>query len=684
MRSIILFLLASVACTWVLASGGPQPDYALNIAIDVPASRLVGTARIDLAPGAEVPVDFGNLRVLSLTNARLRSVRDPEGIESVVLHAEGPVAIRYEAIYPDPEGDVIDRDKIVLRDVWYPVFEGTYRHRLTATLPSDFLAFSEADTVHRTVTGEEATYSFELPYPQRDWDGITFAASRQWVSRYSRYRDVGLSVHLLPGNAPRLDEFIRLAQRNLQRLEALLGDYPFKRLAIVENPLPVKYSLSMPTYILLSQKSVASSVPEDNALHHEIAHQWIGNAVLGAYEGGNWVEGLTSYLSDHLEGETMGIAWERRQRMMAAYQGHVADRAPVPIAEFETGSDRPSRIIGYAKTAILFHMLRRAVGNEAFFEILRDFVRENLHGIASWTDIRKKFERATTTDLGWFFDYWVDGAAIPELDFERVNASPAGRRYDLSFTITRKAPVLPLEVPVAIYFENGRRESFSARISTERNDFQCSLEERPVRVVLDEDYDIFRRLTPAEMPPTINTLLTRPQVNVVASPAEEARFSKLIEAFEGAVPPLAPESGNHRRARKARPNGTAAPERPAESGAPKETRKWRVARSGVEVKTQCASLAILGEGVPLVAELFGQVDLPRGGFSIRVLKHPRCPSEVVAILTAADQSEVDAAYLQLVDRPRYSSAAFNGGKLIFYEMRTGVRGISREVERRGR
>jgi len=51
----------------------------------------------------------------------------------------------------------------------------------------------------------------------------------------------------------------------------------------------------------------------------------------------------------------------------------------------------------------------------------------------------------------------------------------------------------------------------------------------------------------------------------------------------------------------------------------------------------------------------------------------------VAIFTAQSKSEVDAAYRELVNHPRYSSAAFDAGKLIWYELQQGQRGISSEV-----
>lgn len=676
-----LYMLAVIALAIACASSvrAEQPGYDLNISFDVPMAKIIGTAIIDAPKGAELSIYRGDLRILSLTTGSRHITPNATETDPLTLQAEGPVTIRYEGTFTGSEESVISEDTIVLRDIWYPVVEGSHRYSLTATLPRDFVAVSEADTVRRTETDGQATYSFNLPYPQRDWDGITLVASKQWVSRVARYKDVDLSVHLLRRNGERLDEMVRQTQHYLERIEELLGRYPFKRLAIVENPAPIKYSLSMPTYVLLSQKSVASTVREDSALNHEITHQWIGNGVLGDYDGGNWVEGLTSYLSDHLEGETLGIAWERRQRMMAAYQNNVAQReAASPLSDFSESNDRPSRIIGYAKSAIVFHMLRRTLGDERFFAVMRDFMRENLFRAVSWTDIRQTFEHATATDLGWFFDRWVDGVAIPELGLEGVSVAPAGNRHELRFTITQKPPVLPLTVPVTLYFEGGGSETVILQIPGERQEFHYLLNEKPVRVVLDENYDVFRRLTPAEIPPTINTLLTRPRVTVIAPPAEQAKFGKLIDAFEREGAPISLYGWGEERARKDRLVATVARSRqPGATTARRELR--RAASSGTVLRAGGTSLILLGEHNPLVAGLFGHVELPRGGFTITILKHPRSPGDVVAILTAVSKAEVDAAYGTLIDSPRYSSAAFNGGKLTSHELRSGQRGISSEV-----
>ncbi len=62
----------------------------------------------------------------------------------------------------------------------------------------------------------------------------------------------------------------------------------------------------MPTYTLLGQDIVRLPFIVETSLGHEILHQWFGNLVYIDYEKGNWAEGLTTYLADHLYEEQKG------------------------------------------------------------------------------------------------------------------------------------------------------------------------------------------------------------------------------------------------------------------------------------------------------------------------------------------------------------------------------------------
>jgi len=161
----------------------------------------------------------------------------------------------------------------------------------------------------------------------------------------------------------------------------------------------------------------------------------------------------------------------------------------------------------------------------------------------------------------------------------------------------------------------------------------------------------------------------------------------LIDAIEREELPLALYGWFQERPRKESPAAAARFRPPpwAPSGAPSARPQVRPEHAtAAAAKTIGTSLILLGADHPLIAALFGHIDLPRGGLAVTILKHPRSPGDVVAIFTADSKAEVDAAYRELINHPRYSSAAFNGGKLTSYELRNGARGIAAEITAEGR
>jgi aminopeptidase N len=84
----------------------------------------------------------------------------------------------------------------------------------------------------------------------------------------------------------------------------LIGPYPYAKFALVENFWETGYG--MPSFTLLGSKVIRLPLILHSSYPHEILHNWWGNGVYVDTAGGNWSEGLTSYLADHLIREQQG------------------------------------------------------------------------------------------------------------------------------------------------------------------------------------------------------------------------------------------------------------------------------------------------------------------------------------------------------------------------------------------
>jgi hypothetical protein len=169
--------------------------------------------------------------------------------DEIVLQAAGPIHLAYEADLKTTDDNIIDERGILLQSNWYPALAGFSRIRLSATLPTGYVAVSEADRITQTEKGGATEFAFDFPHPMHDQRGLSFVASRRFEVSRDSYNHIELCTYLLPEKAhlaPRYLERLKLA---LKRYEALLGPYPYRRLAIVETRLPESEAAPRPDTI---------------------------------------------------------------------------------------------------------------------------------------------------------------------------------------------------------------------------------------------------------------------------------------------------------------------------------------------------------------------------------------------------------------------------------------------------
>jgi hypothetical protein len=280
---------------------------------------------------------------------------------------------------------------------------------------------------------------------------------------------------------------------------SLLGDIPYPSLtvAIAESDVPGGHG---PAYAALIDQTLPTSrldwrndpvyFPDYPSffIAHELAHQWWGQAVVGKNYHERWLsEGLAQYFAAlYGERERGAEAFDGILRQMQRSAIESSDQGPISLGNrvgHIRSDGRVYRAILYNKSAMVLHMLRRLIGDDAFFGGLRDFYHEFTFKKAGSDDFQLAMERASGTSLGTFFEPWIYGSGIPRIKVSRV-VSPT----QLTVTFEHQGPVQPVPVTVTLRYADGSTDTIVVPV-VEANVSRAFPLHRPLRdVKIDEDH----------------------------------------------------------------------------------------------------------------------------------------------------------------------------------------------------
>ncbi len=350
---------------------------------------------------------------------------------------------------------------------------------------------------------------------------------------FTRYRHpagpVEAMVFLRSPDPELAQSYLDATSRYLELYRRLLGDYPYGKFALVENFWETGYG--MPSFTLLGSKVIRLPFILQSSYPHEILHNWWGNGVYVDAGSGNWSEGLTSYLADHLLREEQGLGADYRRQTLQGYADYVRAGRDFPLTEFRARHSSATQAVGYGKSLMLFHMLRRTLGDETFIAGLRAFYRDHLFQSAGFAELEKSFRQVAGADLTPFFRQWLQRIGAPSLRLVEARTEPTEGGFNLQAVIeqTQDGPPYRLRIPLAISLEGESQvRSWEVELDQVRQKFEIRLPSRPLRLDLDPEFDLFRRLDRREIPPALSQLFGAERVLLVLPAAAPPR---LLDAY---------------------------------------------------------------------------------------------------------------------------------------------------------
>ncbi|HOZ89731.1 MAG TPA: M1 family metallopeptidase [Bacteroidia bacterium] len=416
---------------------------------------------------------------------------------SVAINSDkGLYFVNADGKNPNKPRQVWTQGETQSNSVWFPTIDSPNQNmtqEISITVDSSFVTLSNGlmtSSVKNADGTRTDTWKQSLPAAPY----LTMMAVSNFKVVKDRWRNIEVNYYVDPeyemyakdifGNVPEILDFYS---------RKLGVDYPWEKSSHVvvhdyvsgamENTSAILYG----EFLQRTKRELLDGTSE-STIAHEIFHHWFGDYVTcESWSNIPLNESFATY-GEYLWDEYKYGREEADKGGMDDLNQYLAEAKykQVDLIRFHYNAredmfDRHS----YSKGGRVLHMLRKYVGDDAFFASLKKYLNDNKFSPVEAHNLRLAFEAVTGQDLNWFFNQWFFAKGHPIIDIS----------YQWNDTLKKQTVIIeqkqnlqetPLyKLPLAIdIYENGkvRREQVTLTQQKEYLFFDCNSKPQLINV----------------------------------------------------------------------------------------------------------------------------------------------------------------------------------------------------------
>lgn len=369
---------------------------------------------------------------------------------------------------------------------------------VTATAPAVWTVLSNGEFKGRTAAGAQATTRFD--FAQEAPIYLLNLAAGPWTEVTHPHPTTPLRTWVLADQAADAARAYGVTPDILDALNSLTGmAYPWGRYGhvIVED-----FSfggMENVTLTTLTDRAVPDARAMldwqvDGLVAHELAHQWFGDWLTCRTWADVWLnEGFASYFDSLVVEKRLGR--ERLDEEMddarGSYLGEAAEYLRPIVTDRYRDADELFDRHTYAKGALVLHMLRRRLGDAAFFRGISAYVRSGPRSVET-ADFQRAMEGASSQSLRGFFARWVRQPGHPVLE-AKLTWEAASSTYKIALEqkqkVTPGQPAFDLWIPLRLELA-GQTVTTRYHLSGLTGEYTLRTDGRPLHVEVDPDLSV--------------------------------------------------------------------------------------------------------------------------------------------------------------------------------------------------
>jgi aminopeptidase N len=382
---------------------------------------------------------------------------------------------------------------------WFPTINGPQEkmeQEISLTVPDAMKTLSNGLLRQSSENSDGTrTDTWRLEKPHSTY--LTMIAAGDFVKTTDTWRNKEVSYYMEPkfaanarlifGKTPEMMEFFS---------KKLSLEYPWEKYSqiVVRDFVSGAMENTTATVLFDRMNMTEGEYLDENyeeIISHELFHHWFGDYVtaeswanlplnesFAAYGEYLWNE--YKYGRDYAD--YYGL--KDQQAYLSNPQNHLKD----VIRYHYEHQDEMFDNVTYEKGARILHMLRKTVGDDAFFKALNLYLTRYAYQTAEIDDLRLVFEEVTGQDLHWFFNQWFLASGHPKLNIAS-HYDEASSQVKVTISQLQDLSTTPLyKLPMAIDIYTGTKpDRKQIVLEKQEQTFTFPVHQRPKLVNVDAE-----------------------------------------------------------------------------------------------------------------------------------------------------------------------------------------------------